>query len=203
MASGSGGGGGTSYAPLDSYSKEALALGDGSTTGTGGEYFDPQGRSGLRYQARQEAFAKENAAIGDPSKGKKKKWWIIAGVVAVLLVGAVVGIAVGVTTANKNKTNNGSGSNTAATNDNNNDGTTVQTGDDPSQFTKDDRLHNSFYGFAYTPQVGGAGGLSRGSCVVVWAMALMGFCDRGVVERVIALVSMRTISASTVRVFWN
>ena len=128
--------GGPAYSPLDSgiYSKEALAMGDAA--GTGGEYFDPQGRSGLRYQARQDAYRESMGASAGKGAGKKKWWWIAG--VGLLVIGAIVGIAVGVTTANKNKGQSKGGSQSAATTGSNGTttGGTTQTGDDPSQFSR-------------------------------------------------------------------
>ena len=84
----------------------------------------------------------------DAPKSNKKKWWIIGGVVgAVVIIAAVVGGVVGSMQAKKSSGgSNSSGSGSSS-------GGNVNLGSDPSVFEKDSRLHNSFWGFAYTPQV--------------------------------------------------
>jgi hypothetical protein len=80
---------------------------------------------------------------------RSSRWsqWLIRGA----LVGAIVLIAVGVTVGvvvSKKHT-----SNSLISNNNKTAGVVNSSSTDPSQFTKDPRLHNSFYGFAYTPYV--------------------------------------------------
>lgn len=74
----------------------------------------------------------------------------------VAIIGAIIiAVVIGVVVSNNKKTNNknlsttGSGASTTGPSSN----ATVQQTDpnDPSQFTKDPNLHQSFYGLAYTP----------------------------------------------------
>lgn len=119
---------------------DTAGLGRQGALGYGG--YDPQGRSGARFAARQEQGATAAGAFGgggagygyatDSAKSKKKWWWIIGGIL--LAVAAIVGIAVGVTVSRKSS--NGGSGNSAA-------GGAVDVGDDPSVFEKDSRLHNS------------------------------------------------------------
>jgi hypothetical protein len=89
------------------------------------------------------------SAVGTP-RSNKKKWWIIGGVV--LGLAAVVAIVVGVVVSQLNK---GSSDNTNNGNEVANSGanSTIRLGTNPSVFDKDDRLKQSFWGFAYTPNV--------------------------------------------------
>ena len=121
---------------------------------------DPQGRSAARLAQRRgyvpAAAAGLGAAGGDvfespctaqPRKSRKK--WILAALGVVVLLGLGVGLGVGLTVGKKSS-NSASTSNAATTG---NTTKTTTTGDDPSVFDKDSRLHNSFWAFAYTPQV--------------------------------------------------
>jgi hypothetical protein len=118
----------------DGYGGAAAGLGAGVATGTaaGMTSYDPQGRSGARYMDRHEAAGGHMGQdYGAPaSKGSKKKWWIIGGVL--LGIAAIIAIAVGVTVARKS----GNG-------DSNGKDSSVDIGKDPSVFEKDSRLHNS------------------------------------------------------------
>ncbi|KAH8082585.1 glycoside hydrolase superfamily [Filobasidium floriforme] len=130
----------------------AATAGGGGAGGLGYAHYDPQGRSGARFAARQEqgatlggtgAASGGYAAAAGGTGGSKKKWWIIGGIV--LAIAAIVAIAVGVIVG-RNGGGSGSSSNKSAE-----DGS-ADVGDDPSVFEKDSRLHNSFWAFAYTPQ---------------------------------------------------
>lgn len=71
-------------------------------------------------------------------RSNKRRWWLIGGIVALIViiaVGAGVGVAV---SKSKNK-----GAATA--------GVVASSSNDPSQFTKDPRLKQSFYAMCYTP----------------------------------------------------
>lgn len=134
-------------------------------------YYDPQGKSAARYQAsrRQQEFSQglsgDGAGAGSGSgtgTTKKSKKWMIWLIVAIIAIGVIVGVAVGVTVSKKNKNNStsnlASGS-TTTTGDGTGTGTGTGTSSNGSSFANDTRLHNSFYGIAYTPQVGfGSGG---------------------------------------------
>ncbi|KAF8656178.1 hypothetical protein AX16_002619 [Volvariella volvacea WC 439] len=90
-------------------------------------------------QGRSPWLEKQQAA------GRRSKW-IIVGIMGAVLVLIIIGIAVGVTVANNNRQSarNSSSSGPAVVN---------QTDpNDPSTFVKDSRLHQSFYGLAYTPE---------------------------------------------------
>ncbi|TYJ53374.1 hypothetical protein B9479_005974 [Cryptococcus floricola] len=75
---------------------------------------------------------------------KKKRMWVIAGVL--LAVAAVAAIVIGVVVSQTSKSSDKDGSTKAGSN------STLTIGDDASDFEKDSRLHQSFWGFAYTPQ---------------------------------------------------
>lgn len=88
-----------------------------------------------------------------------KKRWIWLGVGLLVLVAVGVGVGVGVSTGLKHGAN--SQLNTGSTNSTGGNGSSgsgtssgtdssVLNGGDPSQFEKDSRLHNSFWGLAYT-----------------------------------------------------
>ncbi|WWC62957.1 uncharacterized protein I303_105555 [Kwoniella dejecticola CBS 10117] len=78
-----------------------------------------------------------------------KKWWIIGGVV--LGVAALIGIIVGVVVSQVNKNNNSSSS-SSSNGSSSNSTNELKNANDPSDFDKDSKLHQSFWGFAYTPQ---------------------------------------------------
>ncbi|WWD05203.1 hypothetical protein V865_003276 [Kwoniella europaea PYCC6329] len=83
-------------------------------------------------------------------RGGKRKWFIIGGIVGVL---ALIGIIVGVVVSQVNKNNNNdSNSSNSSNSGSGNSTTTIKNENDPSDFDKDSRLHQSFWGFAYTPQ---------------------------------------------------
>lgn len=98
-----------------------------------------------RYMARKEAqgspyaYGAEGGAGAAGSRGcfsGKRKWaWIVGGIV---LVAVIVGVAVGVS-MHKSSSSQGAV------------GVVHSDGSDPSQFDKDPRLHQSFYGMCYTP----------------------------------------------------
>lgn len=103
-----------------------------------------------------ETFFPQSSPAGnyniDPAaagRRKRNKFLIIGGVL--LGIAALTGIIAGVVVSqlNKNKSN-GSSSSSSATNSGN---TTLSNPSDPSVFTKDSRLKQSFWGFAYTPNV--------------------------------------------------
>lgn len=100
-----------------------------------------------RYSTGPLAPTPDDDYVPRAGKSNKKKWIIggvILGVLAVIaiVVGVVVSQTVGKSDSNGSGSSSGSGS-----------GTVEQTDpDDPSTFTKDDRLHQSFWAMAYTPQ---------------------------------------------------
>ena len=86
-------------------------------------------------------------------KGKSnKKKWIIGGII--LGVIALIAIVVGAVVSQTVGKSNGSGSSGSGSGSGNGSGDKVEQTDpnDPSTFTKDDRLHQSFWAMAYTPQ---------------------------------------------------
>ncbi|OCF75503.1 glucan 1,3-beta-glucosidase [Kwoniella mangroviensis CBS 8886] len=83
-------------------------------------------------------------------RGGKRKWFIIGGIVGMLaLIGIIVGVVVSQVNKNNNNNNNSSNSSNSGSG---NSTTTIKNENDPSDFDKDSRLHQSFWGFAYTPQ---------------------------------------------------
>jgi hypothetical protein len=130
--------------------------------------FDPQGRSGaalMQRRAERGAGGYGPAAggaisaggfLGDDtpytSKTKGNRKWLWAGLAAFVLIGLGVGLGVGLTVGKKG-TGTASSSASGNTNTNTNTTTATTTGGDPSVFERDSRLHDSFWAFAYTPQV--------------------------------------------------
>ncbi|WVQ73520.1 hypothetical protein IAR50_003092 [Cryptococcus sp. DSM 104548] len=86
----------------------------------------------------------EEMAALQAARSRKRKW-ILAGVL--LAVVAIAAIVIGVVVSQKNKSSDTDDSSSSASANN-----TLTVGDDPSDFTKDSRLHQSFWGFAYTPE---------------------------------------------------
>jgi len=71
--------------------------------------------------------------------------------IAILIIGAIIGVAVGVPLSKK-KTQNGAAVSGSSGPPSNGGGKPPKTsGSDPSVFPKDQNLHQSFYGMAYTP----------------------------------------------------
>ncbi|KAF8632210.1 hypothetical protein AX15_001971 [Amanita polypyramis BW_CC] len=89
-----------------------------------------------------------------PDVTSKRKKWVV---VAILIVAAIIGVAVGVPLSkkknSKNYNVNAGNSGTTGSSDNNgsNHPPSGPSGPDPSVFPKDPNLHQSFYGMAYTP----------------------------------------------------
>lgn len=81
----------------------------------------------------------------------RKRWFIIGGII--LAVAAVVGIVVGVVVSQVNKNDDDNSSNSSSNGTSSSGNGTLTVGSDPSTFEKDSRLHQVFWGFAYTPNV--------------------------------------------------
>ncbi|KAL1660130.1 glycoside hydrolase family 17 protein [Schizophyllum commune] len=80
------------------------------------------------------------------ARSRRAKKIVIGSVVAlVVIIALAVGLGVGLS---RNSKSSSSGSKGGATNPESSD----SVGSDPSNFVKDDRLHQSFYGIAYTPE---------------------------------------------------
>ena len=96
--------------------------------------------------------AEQNAAGSQPRAAtrSRKKWWIIGGIVAFIVVAAAVGAGVGVSLSKKGSTS-GSGSSSGSSSSGGSNSSTSNP-NDPTQFAKNPNLHQSFWGFAYTPQ---------------------------------------------------
>lgn len=105
------------------------------------------------YPISNEPTAFENVAAQQKARSKKR-WFVIGGII--LAVAAVVGIVVGVVVSQVNKSHNGNGSsssNSSSGSTSSSGNGTLTIGSDPSTFQKDSRLHQVFWGFAYTPNV--------------------------------------------------
>ncbi|KAK2463427.1 hypothetical protein APHAL10511_004513 [Amanita phalloides] len=88
-----------------------------------------------------------------PDAARRKKCVFFSVVVALLIIAAIVGIAVGVPLSRKNvnkdfSAGSGSGSSGDGASSKN---SPASSGQDPSVFPKNPNLHQSFYGMAYTP----------------------------------------------------
>ncbi|WRT66715.1 uncharacterized protein IL334_003678 [Kwoniella shivajii] len=101
------------------------------------------------YYPMTDTIANQNGGFTatTPPRSNKKKWLIIGGIVLGII--ALIGIIVGVVVSQVNKNNNSSSGTSSV---NGSDGSTLKNSNDPSDFDKDDNLHQSFWGFAYTPQ---------------------------------------------------
>ena len=78
---------------------------------------------------------------GEPATTSSwKRWAVIGGIVVLIIAGAAGGVAGWKVSSDKN-TSKSSTSKALGT---------VSNSNDPSDFTKDERLHQSFYGIAYT-----------------------------------------------------
>lgn len=105
------------------------------------------------YPISNEPTTFENVATQQKARSKKR-WFVIGGII--LAVAAVVGIVVGVVVSQVNKNHNGNGSmssNNSSNSTSSSGNGTLTIGGDPSTFQKDSRLHQVFWGFAYTPNV--------------------------------------------------
>lgn len=105
------------------------------------------------YPISNEPTTFENVAAQQKARSKKR-WFVIGGII--LAVAAVVGIVVGVVVSQVNKNHNGNGSkgsNNSSNSTSSSGNGTLTIGGDPSTFQKDSRLHQVFWGFAYTPNV--------------------------------------------------
>jgi hypothetical protein len=95
------------------------------------------------YVPMEESYANEASShwLEKEQSDQKRSKWVLWGAVAlgaVLIIGGIIaGIAI--STSRKHSTSSSGGSNNS--------------GSDPSKFDKNPNLHNSFYGFAYTPLV--------------------------------------------------
>jgi len=96
-----------------------------------------------------------SAWLEKQQSGSRKSKFILIGALVGLLALIAIGVGVGVSLSNKNRKSNG-GSNNNSTSGNNNNSSNPNPGhqndpNDPSNFTKDPNLKQSFYGMAYTP----------------------------------------------------
>ncbi|GAA95577.1 glycoside hydrolase family 17 protein [Mixia osmundae IAM 14324] len=92
-------------------------------------------------------YEKRSAAVAEPTwlqrqqaSKKKSKIILICCIVAVACA-AVVGVVIGITKSKKSSSSSSDSSSSSSS----------SSGSDPSVFTKDSRLHQSFWGMAYTP----------------------------------------------------
>jgi len=97
----------------------------------------------------EDSYANEGGSrwLEKEQNGQRRSKWVLWGAVALgaaLIIGGIVaGIAI---SASKKHTSSGSGGGGGG-------GNSSKGGSDPSKFDKNPNLHNSFYGFAYTPLV--------------------------------------------------
>lgn len=84
------------------------------------------------------------------AKARRNRLWKWGGIIFGVL--AVIAIVVGVVVSQVTKKNGGSSSSSDNQTSTTTNGTTSTLNGDPSQFTKDSRLHQSFWAIAYTPE---------------------------------------------------
>ncbi|KAI0707189.1 glycoside hydrolase [Earliella scabrosa] len=106
-------------------------------------YNNERGYSNMDAPYSNQAFSSSAWLEKEQARNRRSKWLVIGALVGVIALVAV-GVAVGVTVA-KNKSNNSSSSSS-------NSGVVKSDPNDPSIFEKDDRLRQSFYALAYTPE---------------------------------------------------
>ena len=75
----------------------------------------------------------------------------IVGLIVLIAIGVTVGVVVSKNNS-KEKPNTSTGSGSSNSSSSTGSGSNTTNSNDPSVFTKDDRLHRSFYGMAYTPE---------------------------------------------------
>lgn len=71
--------------------------------------------------------------------------------IAVLILGGIIGVAVGVPLAKRQHNQNDTAASSSGASSGGKGSGNPSTGPDPSIFPKDPNLHQSFYGMAYTP----------------------------------------------------
>ncbi|BEJ10712.1 hypothetical protein CspHIS471_0101340 [Cutaneotrichosporon sp. HIS471] len=149
---GNGGGGGYGGYPPNN------ATGGGYSNGGG---YTPQSTDGMTADQLWEmergggaggasGTAKEqNYAYDEKPKSRKKWWWIIG---ALIVIAAIVAVVVAVVLTQTGKKSGGSSSGSGSgSKSGSSDGTTLKDPNDPSNFDKDPRLHQVFWGMAYQP----------------------------------------------------
>jgi hypothetical protein len=79
---------------------------------------------------------------------------VFSALIALLILGAIIGVAVGIPLTKKKHNQNdttASGSSGSSSSGHGGGGKPTMPGQDPSVFPKDPNLHQSFYGMAYAP----------------------------------------------------
>ncbi|KAF8321508.1 glycoside hydrolase family 17 protein [Amanita rubescens] len=85
---------------------------------------------------------------------KRKKCVVLSTFIAILIIGAIIGVAVGIPLSKKktrNAQNDAAVSGSSGSSSNGDSKPPTTSGPDPSDFPKDPNLHQSFYGMAYAP----------------------------------------------------
>ncbi|KAH9856667.1 glycoside hydrolase [Lenzites betulinus] len=110
----------------------------------------PQGYSNMESPYGNAAYSNSQWLEKEQSRSRRSKWIVIGSLVAVIGLIAI-GVGVGVTVAKNHKSSSSSSSSTSSASSA--VGVVNQTdANDPSTFVRDDRLVQSFYGIAYTPE---------------------------------------------------
>ncbi|KAF8349060.1 glycoside hydrolase family 17 protein [Amanita rubescens] len=82
---------------------------------------------------------------------KRKRCVVFSTFIAVLIIGAIIGVAIGVPLSKKKTQNDTAASGPSGSSSNGGGKPPKTSNSDPSVFPKDPNLHQSFYGMAYTP----------------------------------------------------
>lgn len=123
----------------------------------------------------------------------RKRWFIIGGII--LAVAAVVGIVVGVVVSQVNKNDDDNNSNRSSNSTSSSGNGTLTIGSDPSTFEKDSRLHQVFWGFAYTPNV--SGHLFSLEMHIANGNIRMSNCPTAVRRKIISLEIFRSVNITS------
>ncbi|KAF8239690.1 glycoside hydrolase [Tricholoma matsutake] len=98
-----------------------------------------------RVQYTEPTYQPSNAWLEKTGSSKKRSKWIVIGSLVALLGLIAIGVAVGVAVSRNNSKSSSSSTSSG------NSAVPQTNPNDPSTFIKDPRLHQSFYGLAYTP----------------------------------------------------
>ena len=137
-------------------SSAALGAGAGYAGYSSARGAEPEMRqTGLAYQnvPSEQYWPESNQTVDhaeEAARAKRNRMWKIGGIIFAIL--AIIAIVVGVTVSQVTKKNTNNNASSSGGNSGSNEGNMNGTTGSASNFAKDSRLHQSFWGIAYTPQ---------------------------------------------------